>query len=288
MTVLAPIIKRKAIKAITMLLIAASLLGITGCNYVFVDSEGNPIDPNKPHENPLLTGNSDSKLFEGTRYNAKDVPIIQHRTEEEIAKTGLTAQDVLNVYDQFAIDICKQMYATEIYSELSAEAYNNLSARFEGISPVIYSRRDRETNQYITYQVPFYAMTYLTATKYGHSISSNDPHFTVYTVTFSFVTYVDGVYFTQEMTGTGIQDFQFEKTMQTFGQEQYFLDDFSLYEKYPDHYYDYAKYKNQNAYDPFVFNRETIENATPEQLEALYDMIRSLRSINLEQKLLEE
>ena len=264
---------------------------MTACNYQYVDGDGNIIGEetsSETQENPLLKGNSDSKLFEGTRCNPEDVPVVQQRTEEEIAETGLTAQDVLNAYDQFTIDICKQLYSADIYGELSEEAYNNLSAQFISISPWSSARRDKETGEFVEFSAPFYAVTdSFTATKYGNSISTNDPHFSVYPVTIDFTTYIDGVYFVNSFSNTGIQISQFEKTMEAFNKEQYFLDQFTLTDMVDD-YYKYAKFANQNAYDGFVINRDTILNATPDQLKALYNMIASLRSINLEQRLLDE
>lgn len=52
-----------------------------------------------------------------------------------------------------------------------------------------------------------------------------------------------------------------------------------------DDYNDFSQFYKQKAYEPITISRETILNATPEQLKALYTMISSIRSIGFEYKL---
>lgn len=278
-------IKRTATGVALAALTTLSAMGMSGCDLQHTDttepsSSSGTIDPNKIVQ-------SNSGLFEGTRYDK--APVINHRTEEEIAETGLTAQDVLNAYDQLCLDILKDMYSDNYYSDLSKDAYNKISAQFESITPWFFKKYSSDKSEILRFDSPFYAVrpNYFPK-QFWQSMSSDIGEFPAVPITINIKAFADGVCFTETIPNAGIAPEQFANTMSSFGIKPYTLDYDTLYESTKnigngiDSFFHFL---NQTAYEPMHITRETILNATPEQLESLYGMLSSTRSIVLEQKL---
>ncbi len=267
----------KPLKVITIFILIVSLtLSMTGCG-----SLQQAMQSIIPTEEPtkLGTGNSDTGFFVGERY--EELPTINHRTEEEIAQTGLTAQDVLNAYDQLATDIMKEHYSSDFYVYLPNDVRENVAGRFESITPWSYETPTEDGLEYERFTAPFYAINP------NFMPDFTDTTFPSYPVTINQKAYVDGVAYEKDFFNAGVEVTQFEKTMDVFGQKTYFLDYDTFVEQVekvndPVNFWVFIE---QDAYEPIEITRETIMNATPEQLQALYNMISSIRSINLEQKL---
>ena len=143
---------------------------------------------------------------------------------------------------------------------------------------------------------PFYALnpTYSeggSATFIGSGHLPGSSNYSAYPIVINFKFYIDGVV-EYHRTYAGAEKNQFEQTMSAFGQKSYFLDRETYREKVKGlddegdtAYYTLLNFIEQDVYEPMKITRETILNATPEQLQALYIMISSIRSIGFENKL---
>ena len=288
-------IKRGAIKGTATVLTAATLLtGMTGCVMQGTPQQGQgniqgqgtiqtqPQDPNAPSR-------SESGLFYGDTYKEEELPpTIEHRTDEEIAQTGLTAQDVLNAYDQLAIDVAKAFYTHDQYSALPDEVKNSITAEFESITPWSYFYIDNESGDAVTVTAPFHALNKeFEAKQQWQGYKENAGHiFPAYSTTLNFKTYIDGVCFNQTINNIGVEQNQFEQMLSTFNKESYFMDQTTLLSKIDESQFrKFEQYLYQNVYEPLNITRDLINNATPEQLKSLYAIIESIRSITFDQEL---
>lgn len=282
-------IKDGIVKGTATVLTTAMLLGgMTGCDVLQQGQNPNettkppittPVDKNTPTQ-------SESGLFVGTIYDESDLPpAIEHRTEDEIAETGLSAQDVLNAYDQLAIDIAKALYASNYYRDLSEDAYKKMAVQFESIGTWEYDA-PAGNGDWTIKTAPFYATDpYYTAQQTWQSFKMDYSHkFPAVPTTLKFKTFLDGVCFTTTIQNAGIEPNQFAQTMEAFGNKPEVVTDEYL-EAHVDKPEDFVKFMDQNAYPALTISRDLINNATPEQLEALYNMLSSLHSIILDQSL---
>ena len=217
---------KKALKLITVFTLILSLtMSMTGCSSLLQTMQSI-----LPTEEPtkLGDGNSDTGYFNGERY--EELPTINHRTEEEIAATGLTAQDVLNAYDQLVTDIIRLHYTDSFYSylpqEFLKEITENAVGEFESITQYSYMTSCWEDAEEIF--APFYALdpTYSeggSATFIGSGHLPGSSNFSAYPIVINFKFYIDGV-IESHRTYAGVAENQFEQTMSAFGQKSYFLD----------------------------------------------------------------
>ena len=275
----------KTLKLITIFtLIVSFTMSMTGCSSLFQQNMQSIIPTNK-EPTKLGDGNSDTGIFDGERY--EELPTINHRTEEEIAATGLTAQDVLNAYDQLATDIMRLHYSDSTYNYIPQEMAESLVAKFESISTWRHEFYNTNTHLYEFTACPFYAFdpNYLPQSDFA-GYNDSIPNIPAYVITLSMECYIDGVVFDRFKT-VGVEENQFEQTMTAFGQKSFFLEHDTFMEKLEqvDDYNDFSQFYNQKGYEPMEISRETIMNATPEQLKAIYTMISSIRSIGFEHKL---
>ena len=284
----------KTLKQIaTLTLILSLIMSMAGCG-----SLQQAMQSIIPTEEPtkLGTGNSDTGYFTGERY--EELPTINHRTEEEIATTGLTAQDVLNAYDQLATDIIRLHYTDSFYSylpqEFLKEITENAVGEFVSITQYSYMTSCWEDAEEIF--APFYAIDPAyseggSVTFIGSEHLPGSANFSAYPIVINFNYYIDGVV-EYHRTDASVEENQFKQTMIAFGQKSYFLDRETYREKVKGlddegdtAYYAFLHFVEQDVYEPMKITRETILNATPEQLQALYIMISSIRSIGFENKL---
>lgn len=268
---------KKVLKIITVFTLILSLtMSMTGCSSLLQTMQSI-----LPTEEPtkLGDGNSDTGYFNGERY--EELPTINHRTEEEIAATGLTAQDVLNAYDQLVTDFVKANYSDGFYVFLPDDVRENVAGQFVSITPWSYKTPTEDGMEYVRFTTPFYAINP------NFMPYNSDNTFPAYPITIDIKEYVDGVVSDSAYFSVGVEENQFEQTMSAFGLKSYFLDYDTFMEqveKVGDHN-NFWQFIEQDAYEPMEITRETIMNATPEQLKALYNMISSIRSINFEHKL---
>ena len=258
-------------------MVATLLCAMAGCG----SEPETIIDPTTPIR-------SESGRFFGLPYGEYDLPhALQHRTEAEIAATGLTAQDVLNAYDQLAIDVLKARLSHKNYDRLSDEARMKATAEFVSISPASYGRHDSENDELVMVPAPFFYKADNFSPKQSWQ-SRSENTFSVYPVALTITQYVDGVIVPEVFDSVCVEPSAMEQMLAAYGEtEPYLLDRATLIDKLggEENYYDFVYYLDSYVYDPITVTRETITNANDEQLEAIYNVIHSLRSLLLEQKL---
>ena len=265
---------------VMMIAVVMLLTCLSGCGTGTESRPTTPPDPTTPMR-------SESGHFYGLPCGEEDFPpALQHRTEAEIA-TGLTAQDVLNAFDQFTIDVIRATYTVSPYTELvPEEVLKNAVAQFDKITT--WSKRI--SNGEILIEAPFYWchpqftpwsvwQTYESAKAAGAMA--------VYQVTVYYTAYVDGVCFETEIGTAGVDKECFETAYPLFNNtSSKVLDQETLMDMVgEERYYEFDHAVGKEIYEPIVFSRESIMSATPEQLEALYKMIQSMRIITFEQRL---
>lgn len=86
------------------------------------------------------------------------------------------------------------------------------------------------------------------------------------------------------VNNVGAYKAQFEPVAKSMGSKQFFLTVDYLDSLGSSQYMDMGQYANTMVYEPFQITRETIQNATEEQLYLLYDLAKSIWSISIDQE----
>lgn len=202
------------------------------------------------------------------------------RPEEEIEATGITAEDVLAIYDQLAWDFGLERW----HYEFPGVDDSYFSAQFDRIDVLNSHHFHPELTD--TYDYPFYGIGQLGHKNNFFWLREGDEK--TFRETYDFNFHQTSVYGDNPndstVLGVGAHKDQFEPVMDSFGVEKFFLtEEFIENSGHPTSWllYDYL---NTDVYKPFAITRETIENATEEQLYLLYDLAKSIRSICLDQE----
>ena len=228
-------IKNGAIKTTATLLTAAALVtGMTACDKPKTDDDFNQ---------PLY-------------------PIVTVRPQEEIEQAGITAEDVLAVYDNLSLLKIQNIYYHK--KDEWAEDWNYLSAKFTNILPKRRVFPSVNLKEFIN--EPFYQSfnggTYGINYSFSGAIKDEVDN---YSLEFN------------------INPEPFENIMKSFNIEPFELTD-EYWKENPTYAYDYFYTTGQMVYPSFEITRDTITNANEEQLWALYDMGMELTS-QLQQEL---
>lgn len=196
------------------------------------------------------------------------------RTEEEIAQTGLTVEDVLAAYDNLAWKFSELRWAKNI-ENWGLELEGNVSAQFDKITVCNYSIHTT------TEAYPFYGIN-----NFFHSFKHSwfsEPLQLKDTYCINF--YADAILRDQviktSIINAGIYKDQFEPVANSLGNGKFIftqemLDNLPNRDILP-----FLDFRGVEVYHPFEITRQTIENATQEELYLLYDMCKSLYSINV-------
>lgn len=212
-------IKQGAIKTTATLLTAATLLGgMTGCTI-----------------GPLY-------------------PIVATKPRDEIEEIGITAEDVLAVYDNLCL---QKLYETFLHHKDDyGDDWYNLSAQFQSIKTDkrILQISNNDVPEYDYINEPFYHMF-------------NDEG---YCLTYNFYGALnnDSREFSKNVQ---ISPVTFESLMESLKISPFTLTD-EYWQNNPQHATDYNYVTGVDVYEPITIDRETIINATEEQLWTLYDV----------------
>lgn len=243
-------------------MVAAALLSATAC-----DENGN--------------GNSNGKVT--------TFPPITTRSPEEIAQTGLTAADVLAEFDKLADKY--ESYRRPYYDYPDDKSqWDGYSVRFTSITPELGVQR----NQIDDFTYPFHIYHDLIDYEPGHLwfLLEKHPKYNpnvesmgdVYTTTFKYEYTIDGVYETFSST-FGVSGKSFESVLNAFNVQKVTVTEEKINEWVQAieglRRISLLKYRDQEVWERFDINREVIENANQEQLQALYEMINSMTTINI-------
>lgn len=221
-------------------------------------------------------------------YEIEPLAEVNPRTSEEIAKTGVTAQDVLDLLDLIAL----KLYQYPIYNDRAdyGENWEKLRGQFIGMNTSVYYVLGDDGNYHDSHY-PFYA--------YSKEFVINHRWFdegeilerkvhklkNVYYVTFDYRIGLDNRAIDFDNPNMGVSYEDFCALMEVFEVKKFTLTK-ELKEGYENHKFFNSKFTGQEVYEPFEITREVIENANQEQLDVLYAVINnSITSINFEGKL---
>lgn len=205
------------------------------------------------------------------------------RTEEEIAETGITAEDVLAEFDNLVWDINNKKQIKAIYTLVPDEAdyYLSLlstSAKFVKITTSSYG-----TNE----QLPFYGInTSLNFHNQG-SLHYNEGCEIAFLDTYPLRIYYHDIsngHAQHSSNIVGAYKDQFQPIADKLSPYRCVLTEDIINKRYTRAGFIAYDYLDQVTYDSFDITRETIENASEEELHLLYDLAKSIRSISLDLK----
>lgn len=268
---------RTAKRAVATGLVAATLLGgLVGCNKTDVNnpSAGNYTEPT-------------NEIADGT--NHEPFEALPIRPIEDIKETGITADDVLAAYDKLALAIEKKRYPRENVDPDYLEAYDKATAQFESITVETYEHPVFEIGGDVTltyYQFPFFIKrSSFRVGEPGEQIQVDNK---IYTCSFHYNIVNNNKYYNETFgadghKSCGIIDYEFEDVMKSFNSPPSTITEDKLalgpFEGF------FELQLGQTCYAPMKIDRELIQSANEEQLWALYNMIHSIYSINIEEKL---
>ncbi|MGN0960737.1 MAG: hypothetical protein ACI4PF_00890 [Christensenellales bacterium] len=265
-------IKGNTKRAVATGLVAATLLGgMAGCNRTNVN---NPSESGSNYTEPT------NEIEDGASHEPfEELPV---RPIEEIEESGITAEDVLAVYDKLALAIEKKRFPRENVDPDYLEAYDKETAQFESITIETYSHPQFEIDgvTMIDYQYPFFIKrNFFMIGQLEEQTALED---SVYTCLFNYNIVNNNKYYNETFEGCGIIDYEFEDVMKSFNlspstitEDKLALGPFTDF---------FQLELGQTCYAPIKIDRELIQSANKEQLLSLYNMINSIYALNIEGK----
>lgn len=206
------------------------------------------------------------------------------RDEIEIEEKGITAEDVLAEFDNLAWEFNLRHYTHSI-QELYPDEWEEIvkdsktSAQFVKITPRIAYEPEEPFPFYgiLTFP-PFHNrfLNFLTQEQLDKEFEGVYPGMLyLNTVTFGHAG--------EEDFDIGMYKDQFQPLAERLSSDKFLLTEDLLYEKWND-LHDLTKfdYLDSRCYASFEITRETIENASEEELYLLYDLAKSIRAISLD------
>lgn len=205
------------------------------------------------------------------------------RDDIEIEEKGITAEDVLAEFDNLAWEFNLRAYTHSIQENFPDEweeivKDSKTSAQFVKITPPIAYKPEEP--------FPFYGIltTHLFHNRFLNFLTQEqlDKEFEG---VYPGMLYLNNVTFgeaTQRYYNIGMYKDQFQPLAERLSSDKFLLTKDLLYERW-DNLDDLRKfdYLNSQGYASFEITRETIENASEEELYLLYDLAKSIRAISL-------
>ena len=258
----------------TVLTVAAMLGGMTACDTNEpVENPNNtpgisaPANPSTPETNPSTPGQPG---------NPNDNKVTL-RPREEIEQTGITAQDVLDLYDEFARDAIRAFHGfpgNPIHID-------ELTGNFISLSPqFIYHPETRDK---------IFTPCYIKENNFtpAHNWLTDSSH-QLYNPNISDVgeVHIMTLYVNQDGIGKddkylknfAIPATEFDKLMLAFNNSQFNITNEYVQDK--NELLGLDKHIGKTAYNSIIFDKDLIANATEDQLWALYNAMESMYSIN--------
>ncbi|MGM9681268.1 MAG: hypothetical protein ACI3XR_07165 [Eubacteriales bacterium] len=258
-------------RAVATGLVGVTLLcGMVGCNKADVN---NPSEGNHTESTNEIEDGASHEPFE----------VLPIRPIEEIEESGITAEDVLAVYDKLALAIEKKRFPRETIGPDYLEAYDKQTAQFESITVETYSDPIFETDgiKMIDYQFPFFIKR--NSFSIGQLGEQTELENKVYTCFFNYNVVSDNKYYNETFEGCGIIDYEFEDVMKSFNLSPSTITEDKLALGPSTDFFRFEL--GQTCYPPIKIDRELIQSANKEQLLSLYNMINSIQVINIERRL---
>jgi len=211
-------------------------------------------------------------------------PVETTRSPEEIEETGLTANDVLAAYDELARDSYDAFYGVK-YDSDGNKIYEYIPT-FESISPMSMEYNDGNGNL-IPFQYPFFYKEkqftpfFAWFREEGNMFYGMDTNSipNAYLVSLNIKLTKDKKLSDLPCPYWTIPNNMMRKLMSAFGVTEFKItEELANSSSYPSSVYDIAM--GQKVFSPITISRETIQNASPEQLEVLMEAVRYMYSCN--------
>lgn len=256
-------INKKRSAAITVTL--AMLISLTGCA--------------QPHG--LVGTHTKHQLIADEEFTGETLPAtMEAKPQEEIEQNGITPEDVLAIYDQWAMVALHHWWSDS--KDRWGDDFNNITATFNSITPVMAIDYDFETEEK-TYRMKAYYTASLDEFD-GTNYWQNDPKphdETIYPITVNIDVGYKGEVFSSGEFELGISEADFLPIAEGFGSEPFEISVEKLIEIYGKHTM-IANLDAGTGYSAFIIDRQTILGITdPELLWSLYNAAKnSLYSLN--------
>lgn len=207
-------------------------------------------------------------------------PAIETRPQEEIIETGITAEDVLAIYDQLSLIAIQKFWSSS--KEDWGDDFYKINATFSSISTPNETIWNPQKSTHVERSQPYYTYD----TLYESPLPWQTPPYSyselVYPVKFSIdVGFNNNIFTHQSFDGFGIYASQFIPIAHDFGSEQ-----FNLTNEYINSVYEPGSLvhtiHSATAFTPFTITRDDILQITDQDiLWNLYNCgVSSLYSIN--------
>lgn len=231
-------------------------------------------------------------VVSGEEVFAVELPEVETRPEEEILSSGAEANDVLALLDS----LCLSWFRNSMEGEDQMDT-DKLNAQFTSITVPQRSESSPIDHSLLVYSDPgFIKNRWFYPVCSWHQDSLVDENLrlgNVYSIDIHYVEEYDGVGMNACLSGWGVGESVFENVMALYGVSSYILSEehctgITVYnekgEEVTENVNPIIYYTNwgQTTYEPMTIDRETVANATEEQLAALYEMVRSIYQVNLE------
>lgn len=222
-----------------------------------------------------LTGCAQPERFTGETLPAT----MEAKPQEEIEQNGITPEDVLAIYDQWAM-VALHHWWSDAKSRWGDD-FNNITATFNSITPEMVTDNDFETHER-TYRMKAYYTETLDFDGTNYWQIDAKPHDeTIYLITVNIDVGYKGEVFSSGEFQLGISEADFLPIAEGFGSEPFEISLEKLIEIYGKHTL-IATLDGGTGYSAFIIDRQTILGITdPELLWSLYNAAKnSLYSLN--------
>lgn len=214
------------------------------------------------------------------------------RPVDEIEQTGIKAEDVLALYDDLAEKCVEAHHSTTSWKDNLGDRFTDLDGQFVSITPTSsYVTKDRQSN----YKLPIYTRLPYFSTSNNWILMPDSQYFNpnnsvifddnIYKTDLLINCNLDGDRLSSLRVDCGIYKDDFEAVLKAFN-----VPSFALTEEYfssdPNASTDLIEdLKSGNifgntVYEGITIDRQLLQNATQEQLWALYNMIDNIIEIN--------
>lgn len=214
------------------------------------------------------------------RFTGETLPaVMEVRPKEEIEQNGITPEDVLAIYDQWAMLALHHWWADS--KERWGDDFNDLSAAFNSITPIMVTDLDFETDERM-YRMKAYYIEEMDfdGTNYWQTDAQTYEE-TIYKIRVTIDVGYKGEVFSWGDFDVGILEADFLPIAEGFGSEPFEITQEKLIEIYGKHTL-ITTLDGGTGYSAFIIDRQTLLGITDQTLLwSLYNAAKnSLYSIN--------
>ncbi len=250
-------------KKIIFVILAFFLLGTLGCDQIDTNAPKIPQEPKKNY----------SCEFEE----------LEIRQYETIVETGITANDVLALYDELAMKFALAKYGHDPWQDDFDPYLDSIKINFKSISTASFHNKDKTTSYYEYYAPSVFAYlshNWLTDPRGEYYINASHKEIhNVYCITFNAEMSIEDEFFYDfEIQHMYVGISAFENVLKSFKVPSFEMtSDFASTCKIPLHA---SNHCGEMVYEPFVFDREVVKKADTNQLWAMYNFVKPICDVN--------